>query len=425
MSLEQARALRERRANIHTEAVALLDKAEAEDRNLTEEEDQSFQAMHRDMDELLARAERLERAHDDDVQLRDNLNGWTPEGEDRGRGGDGGGGAAGGDQAAAEARAFNAWMRHGMEGLDPEQRQLMVARHAQLTPEQRAQTVTTSGGGYLIPQGFRQVLEDALLQFDGVRGSRATVLRTATGNDLPMPTANDTGNKGEIISINTQHNTQDVAFGQTTLNAYMYSSKIVLVPVQLLQDSAFDLDAWLPMKLGERIGRIQADHHTTGTGSGQPNGVVTASTAGKTAASSSAVTHDELLDLKHSVDPAYRQAAEWMFNDATLLVLKKLKDDDNRPLWAPGIAVREPDMLDGDPFQVNQSMPSMEASAKSILYGDFSKYMIRDVTDVQLLRLTERYADYLQVGFLAFQRNDADLLDAGTYPIKHLIHPSP
>lgn len=426
MSLSKARQLREQRANIHTQATELLDRVESEDRNFNDEEQASWDRMHQEMNDLLARAERLERAHDEDLQLRDNLNGWDRDG---GRGGEGRGGPGGaGDaeqRAEAEARAFERWCRFGMDGLDPEQRQIMVTRQAEVTPEMRAQTVTTSGGGYLIPEGFRRTLEDAMLQYGGVRRSRATVLRTDTGNDLPMPTANDTSNKGEIIGINTQHNQQDVTFGRVVLGAYMYSSKIVLVPFQLLQDSAFNLDTWLPMKLGERIGRIQSDHDTTGTGSSQPNGVVTASTAGKTAASSSAVTHDELLDLKHSVDPAYRQNAEWMLHDNTLLVIKKLKDSQNRPLWAPGISVREPDRIDGDPYVVNQSMPTMEASAKSILYGDFSKFMLRDVTDVMMLRLTERYADYLQVGFLAFQRHDADLLDAGTNPIKHLVHPSP
>lgn len=192
-----------------------------------------------------------------------------------------------------------------------------------------------------------------------------------------------------------------------------------------MQDSFFDMGGFLGSALGERLGRIQNRHATTGTGSSQPNGVVTASTAGVTLASSSAVTHDELLDLKHSVDPAYRMQAEWMFADSTLKALKKLKDSQNRPLWLPGIAVREPDTLDGDRFVVNQHMSGMEASAKSILYGDFSKYIMREVLNISLIRMVERYADYHQVGFVAIMRFDGELIDAGTNPIKHAIHPSP
>ena len=131
------------------------------------------------------------------------------------------------------------------------------------------------------------------------------------------------------------------------------------------------------------------------------------------------VIYEDLVDLEHSVDPAYRAEAEFMFHDDTLKVLKKLKDADGRPLWLPGVAVREPDTILGYNYVINQDMPIMAANAKSILFGDFSKYMIRDVMDLMLLRLVERYADFAQVGFIAFSRHDGDLLDAGTNPIKH------
>jgi HK97 family phage major capsid protein len=127
------------------------------------------------------------------------------------------------------------------------------------------------------------------------------------------------------------------------------------------------------------------------------------------------------MGLKHSVNRAYRQNAEWMFNDNTLLAIKKLTDSNNRPLWSPGIAAGEPDRFDGDRYVVNDDMPDMAASAKPILYGDFSNYFIRDVLGIQLLRLSERYADYLQVGFIAFSRHDGLLADAGTNPVKHLL----
>lgn len=286
-----------------------------------------------------------------------------------------------------------------------------------------AQSVgTDAAGGYTVPEGFLPNLERALLDYGGVRQA-ATILRTATGNSLPMPDMNDTGNTGALLAENTQDTEQDITFGVTTLDAYKYTSKIIRVSKELEQDSAFNIGTEIGSAAGIRLGRIFNTHGTTGTGSSQPNGIVTASTAGKTAASATAITHDELLDLKHSVDPAYRRGgmSSWMFNDATLLALKKLKDADNRPLWQAGIAVGDPDRLDGDTFIINQDMASIATGNKTVLYGCLSKFYCREVLGVTLVRMVERYADFHQTGYVAIMRFDADLRDAGTNPVKHLV----
>lgn len=322
--------------------------------------------------------------------------------------------------------AFGRYLRFGIEELTGEERKLLRGGY-QGAPEARAQTSTTTGGGYLIPTGYSNELDKALLAFGGMR-RRARVIRTATGNSLPWPTVNDTSNKAVITSENTQTSSPtDVTFGQTSLGAFTYRS-LILAPIELLQDSFFNLDAEFPMMLGERVARGTEEHFATGNGSTQPNGAVTASTAGKTAASSSTVTYDELLDLQHSVDPAYRRSPScaWMFNDTTLKIIRKIKDSNNMPIWQ-GVPFSggPPAEILGHPYEINQSIASIEASAKSILFGDFSKYIIRDVAEYLLLRLTERYADYGQVGFIVFSRHDGELIDAGTHPIKHLVHPSP
>ena len=136
---------------------------------------------------------------------------------------------------------------------------------------------------------------------------------------------------------NTQDSEQDMTFGVMTLDAYKYTSKIVRVSVELLQDSAFNLGAELGSLLGERLGRIQNTHATTGTGSSQPNGVVTASALGKTAASATAITTDEIIDLFHSVDRAYRGNSSFMAADSTVAAIRKLKDGDSQYLWQPGL----------------------------------------------------------------------------------------
>jgi len=174
--------------------------------------------------------------------------------------------------------------------------------------------------------------------------------------------------------------------------------------------------------LGERLGRIQNTYQTTGTGSGQPEGCVNGSTLGKTAAAVDAVTTDEILELKHSVDPSYRLNSHFMFNDTTLLALKKMRGSDGHPLWQSGFAFREPDTFDGDKYVINQDMADLGTGNKFMLYGDFSKYMIREIAGYHLMRLNERYAEKLQIAYLAFQRSEAKMLDAGTHPVKHAIN---
>lgn len=314
-------------------------------------------------------------------------------------------------------------------GLNPNQRALNIGLMDQRAlaelhrlSEMRALTTQTgSSGKFTIPQGFVPSIEVALKKYGGPR-QVATVFRTSTGNDLPWPTSDDTSNKGELVGENTATNEQDVVFGQIMFNAYKYSSKMIKVPFELLQDSAFDLASWLAVRLGERIGRITAEHFTVGTGSGQPNGLVTASTLGVSAAGAAAIASDELINLQHSIDPAYRIDAGFMLHDSTLLALRKLKDGDGNYLISMGnYQTGLPANILGDPYTVNQDMPQMATGLKSVLYGDYTKYQIRDVANLRFVRADERFVENDQVVFIAWFRTDGDLVDAGTNPVKHLI----
>jgi HK97 family phage major capsid protein len=153
---------------------------------------------------------------------------------------------------------------------------------------------------------------------------------------------------------------------------------------------------------------------------------VTASASGKvgTTGQTLTVTYDDLVDLVHSIDPLYRgPRARFMLHDSSLKVIQKLKDTQNRPIWVaglgePSLAAPNPSTILGYPYTINPDMPVMAANAKSILFGDFSNYLVREVTDFTVLRLVERYAEYLQVAFIGFQRVDGNLINAGTNPIK-------
>lgn len=312
-------------------------------------------------------------------------------------------------RAAKYERAFNTYIRHGMERLETEERHLLLQNQA--SPELRAQGVgTTTAGGFLVPPGYREVLSETLKAYGGLI-NYANVITTSTGNPLQWPTNDDTGNVGAILSENTQITQQDVTLGSRTLGAFVYTSKLVLVSLQLLQDSAFNLDSWLPKKLGQRLGRAIAAHLITGTGTTMPVGIANNPTIGKTGLTGQTLTviYDDLVDLEHSLDPAYRtQNCRYLMNDATLKVIRKLKDTTGRPLWVPVPAPGFPSTVNGWPYVIDQGVAVPGANAISILFGDFNLgYIVRQVVDVQMVRLAERYADFLQVGFFGFQRLDA------------------
>ena len=314
--------------------------------------------------------------------------------------------------------AFGNYLRLGMSSLDrqfPEQAKLL---------EERAQSLgTDSEGGFLVPDEFSGEIEKALKAFGGMRDV-ARIITTGTGQNLDWPTNDSTGNKGEFIAENAAVGEQDEVIGNVQLSSFIASSKKVKVSRVLMNDSFFDLDGFLSDALGERIGRVTNEAYTTGSGVSKPTGVIHGATIGITSASSTAITFDELKDIQFDLDPAYKSNASWMFNNSTLKAISKLKDSENRYLWQPSTQVGVPSLLLGDPFTINQDMDSIAAGKRSLLFGDFKKYIIRDVQGIILLRLSELFAEKLQMGFIAFLRTEGKLIDAGTGPIRVLRQPS-
>lgn len=429
-TMTTSKELRERRAALATEQRALVDLAESEDRAMTAEENEKFERIEGDIVDMRSRIDRMEATELREAEFAGEVRGdaGAGRGSDEGRGRV----AFGRDEPDTDARraydaAFRSFLRYGANRLTPDERRALQPGYQTIDgsdvddeASRRALAVgTDSAGGYAVAEGFANRLEVTRLAWSGMRKSRATIMTTGNGAEFPIPTMNDTGNEGELLGENSAAAAADPTFGEIRMLSYMYSSKVVLVSRQMLQDSAFDVEGFLADALGVRLGRKTNDDFTNGDNSSKPQGVINAASA-LTAASATAITHDELLELKHAVDPAYRENAQWMFLDSTLLLLKKLKDSQGRPLWQAGIAVGEPDTIDGDSYIVNQKMPAATTGLKSVVYGDFSKYIIRDVGAPILLRLEERYAEKLQVGFLAFQRHDGRILDAGTDPLKTL-----
>lgn len=405
--------LLERRANAWEQYQEILNRSTddgftAEDREALDRAEADVRQMSDDI-ERIQRAESLEHTIRPDDVNRDGVGAGTV-------GDDGSGDTRSSDEQFAEA--FVSYLRHGQQDMSSEERSLLRDQFVS-GGELRAQGVSTGGaGGYTVPEEFQRRLTESML-FYGAMLDVANVITTTTGATLPWPGNDDTANKGALLAENTQATEQDITFTETQLDAYMYTSKLVRVSIQLLQDSAFNLDEWLPRKLGERIGRIVNEHLTVGDGSSKPLGIVPGGTVAVTAASTTAITYGELIDLEHAVDPAYRnERAVYMFADTALAGLRKILDGDGRPLWQPSVAAGAADTFNGRRFVINQDMADPAAAAKSVVFGDlYAGYVARRVQGSTVLRLTERYADYLQVGFLGFERWDGTPDDTGAYAV--------
>lgn len=282
-----------------------------------------------------------------------------------------------------------------------------------------------TAGGYTKDQTLVNNLELAMLAFGGMM-QVAEIIRTATGEPLRWPTANDTANTGRQVGENASHDSgTDPTFGAVVWNAYTFTSDIVKVPNELMTDSVFNLAQILGRMLGERLGRVQNTKYTTGTGAGTAKGITLCAAAGVSAASATAIAFDELIDLEHSIDPSRRNlpGVGYMFHDSILKALRKLKDGEGRYLWQSGANSGAPDTLNTKPYTINQDMASsITSGAITVLFGQLNQYKIRQVGQVVLRRLDERFADTNQTGFLAIARGDGNLLDAGDSPVKKLTN---
>lgn len=311
-----------------------------------------------------------------------------------------------------------------------------------------------AAGGYFVPAGFVYDVEIATKYFCPMAdGSVIRILETATGNVLPYPTNNDTNQAwyiiGEAQQVSDQGQTSnyptpgtapsgqpgDLGMSQVTFGAWKGTTGLVRVSLELLQDSAFDLEDFLKNAFAVRMGRGYEYYLTRGSGVNQPEGILTAVVAsgqGATIATGSSTNDgsantgansigtNDLISLEHSIDPTYRRGAKFMLNDSTLKVIKQLLDKYGRPLWVPGLASNAPDTILGYEYVVNQSMPAISAAANTVLFGSLQKFVMRKVRDLSVLRLDERFADFGEVAWIAFSRIDSQLVDAGVHPIGFL-----
>jgi len=376
---------------------AIID--EADGRALTDDEVQRYEQLEGEL-----------QAIDRDVQVRSRQRAYTtPAPGSRVET------AAGGEGDGELQRAFDAYLRTGIAPAD-------------LAELRAHETGTPSEGGYLVPTGFLQKLTERMVAFGGVANAVET-LNTSSGNPLEWPTVDDTANVGEIVAEEgTFAAGADVTFGQVTLGAYKYMSggagnEPIRVSVELLQDSAFDIGAFLSRAMGVRIARAQSAHFVTGNGSGQPKGLIHGKTGIEIAADTAGIEYADLVTFVHSVDPDYRPGAVWAFNDSTLATIRKLEDLNGRPLWMPSDAGLEGAMpggsLLGFPVVIDQAFPDVDPDNNTVNWGAFGNlregYIVRRVQAVQVIVDPYSRAKYGQVEYTAWARADGNVQNPNAY----------
>ena len=372
----------------------------AEGRELTAEEQATEQRINADVDGLLQRIdtelERQQRAASMGDLERRMASLVAPEPEQPAR------------DEESRIRAF----------LKGETRSLVLSG-----AESRVQTKgTTTAGGYTVPTSFYDRLVEHLIEVSGIMQAGPTILRTTSGENLQIPKTTAHGTAA-ITSENSAITASDSTFGQATLGAYKYG-RLVQVSRELVEDTAVDLLGYLARDCGRSVGNAFGAHAVTGTGSSQPAGIVTGSTAGVTGAASvaGAFTADNLIDLYYSVIAPYRasNSCAWLMRDATVAAIRKLKDTTNQYLWQPSMQVGSPETLLGKPIYADPNVAAVAATAKSVLFGDMSTYFVRMVNDIRFERSDDYAFNTDLVTFRCILRADGVLVDQ-TGAVKHFV----
>lgn len=264
-------------------------------------------------------------------------------------------------------------------------------------------------GGYLVPDEFEKQLIQKLQEANIMR-SISHVIQTNNGeHKIPVIASEGTAAWLDEEAAYTESNTQ---FSQVSLSAHKLGT-LIKVSEELLNDSAFDLMSYLSGEFGRRLGNAEEKAFLIGTGTNQPTGILNdtnGASAGSTAAKADVLTFDDLIDLFYSLKTPYRQNAVFLMSDDTVKNIRKLKDKNDQYIWQPSTQAGQPDRILNRPVYTSPYMPTLAASAKPILFGDFNYYWIADRQGRTFKRLNELYAVNGQVGFLGSQRVDAKLI---------------
>ena len=385
--------LREKRAKAWEAAKAFLDSHRKENGILSAEDDAAYTKMEQEITDLGKEIARLERQEALDAELNRPVNKPLT--------GKPGGRADADDGEDKIGRASDDYRKNFWNAMRSKVPMPNVTNALQIG--------TDSEGGYLVPDEYERTLVEALEE-ENIFRQMAKVIKTSSGDrKIPVVAAKGTAS---WIDEEGAYPESDDSFGQVSIGAYKLGT-MIKVSEELLNDSVFDLQSYISREFARRIGAKEEEAFFTGDGKGKPLGVLAATggaETGVTAASATAVTADELMDLYYSLKSPYRKKAVWVLNDSTIKAIRKLKDNNGQYLWQPSLVAGTPDMILGRPIRTSAYMPAIAAGAKTIAFGDFSYYWIADRQGRSFKRLNELFAASGQVGFLASQRVDGKMI---------------
>lgn len=396
MSHTLIKQLTEKRQNIWSQTKELLDKAADEKRDLTAEEQEQYERLSTDMSELRQRIDSVTSTMEENRAAEEALAKAVGTGEQR---------------KDPEAPDLEARLRSFLKG---EARAVSISAADMREPWKRALTKgTATAGGNTVPTSFYDQLVQHMVDASGLLQAGPTILNTDGGETLEVPITTSHGAAAMVAEAGTLAGT-DPTFGKRTLGAYKYG-QLIKVSSELADDTGVDLEGYIADVAGRNVGLALAAHLMGGTGTNQPTGILTTATAGKTGAGSvgGAFEADDLIDLFFSVIAPYRnsRSAAWVVRDATLAGVRKLKDGDGRYLFAPAATFGAPDTLLGKPIYTDPNVPAVAAGAKSVIFGDISRYFVRLAGGVRFERSTDFAFDSDEVAFRAIIRGDGLLVD--------------
>lgn len=379
--------LREKRAKVWEDTKAFLDSKRGKDGLISQEDAAIYERMEEDVINLGKEIDRLERQASIDLELSKIIN------------------------SPLTSRPIDAdKMKTGRGSDEYKDAFWKTMRNKNSFDIQNAlQIGTDSEGGYLVPDEFEKTLIESL-QEENIFRSIAKIITTSSG-DRKIPVVASKGTASWVDEEGLIPESDD-AFGQVSIGAYKLAT-MIKVSEELLNDNVFNLESYIAREFARRIGAKEEEAFFIGDGNGKPTGIFNSTggaETGVTAASSTVITFDEIMDLFYSLRAPYRKSAVFVTNDSTVKLIRKLKDANGQYLWQPSVQAGQPDTILNRPVRTSSYVPTVEATAKTIAFGDFSYYWVADRQGRSFQRLNELYAPTGQVGFRATQRVDGKLI---------------
>lgn len=375
--------MREKRAKLWATMEGFLDTHRNEKGVLSAEDDATYAGMEKDLTDLTNEIKRMERRDAMEAELNKPVDRPLTQKPER----------QGNEKTGRASNAYKEDFGRHLRGKS--------LIHNVLSES------TDADGGYLVPDEFENQIVAALDEANVIR-SIAKVITTHHDRKIPIAVGHSVATWTAENAAFTESNP---TFGQKQIDAFKLTD-LIRVSVELLQDSEFDLEDYITREIARAFGIAEEQAFCVGTGTNQPTGIFTENggTVGVTAASAAAVTVDEVISLVYALKSPYRRNAKFLMNDATVSLLRKLKDNNGAYLWQPSVQAGQPDKLLGYDIYTSPYVPTVAAGAYAIAFGDFQNYWIGDRAGRTVQRLNELYATNGQIGYVATERVDGKVI---------------